>query len=626
MNKIEALNLPKSLFDYLKEASLSKIAIILISLFSLKKIFSYLNNKRIKNNKHSNLIRQGKTHRTKRDKEIEEFTNKYKNSISKERIKEIISLDATSLLNHIHEQIITSYESVLAYCLRTAEHGKVNNWITEVLFEEALDQAKVSDEIIKKNKLEGKPILPLQGLPLSIKDNFIIKGKFSTIGICKFLSDKNEDGSLTNLAKEDGYFVKLMREKGAVIYVKTNTPQNMMATESTNNLWGATLNPWNNKKTCGGSSGGEGGIIGGFCSPMGIGTDIGGSIRIPSVYCGIYGFKPTATRLCRIGQIGLNGKKFSPNNFILPTLGPMARSSRDLVFMMRNLFGSFTDDFYCNSHPFDEEVYNKAFDLKSCCNKPTIAFINEMKYCEFAPELKTALKDIKEKLIAKGYQCEDLNYDFYPLLQTGKNILVNCGIAEEVEKTLGDEKCMPYYEKYFLIRRLPNFLIKFLRLLMKFQGNTRNADTLGICLHLNKTEFLEEVQKLQELKFKFVKELSSKNIQAVVCPVMPLYAPNIGTGEKAVGFSDLSVLFNILDMPSGVVPISISEGLDYTPICNDDCSDFLKENISEKGMPVCIQVAALPGKDEASLKLIQQIDEFYRFDKNHMMKIIQNLN
>jgi Asp-tRNA(Asn)/Glu-tRNA(Gln) amidotransferase A subunit family amidase len=604
-----------------KNITLTKLALIVISFFSLKKILSLIS----KSHKNSKALAQGKTYREKRNKKIVDFLQKHKNSITKERTNTIISLDASSLLSEIHSQSITSFEATLAYSIRAAEHGLKNNWITEVLFEEALEEAKMADEHIKKNNSENKKNLSLGGLPISIKDNFNIKNHFSTIGICAFTSDKNKDGSFTYLSKEDGYFVKVMREKGAVIYVKTNTPQNMLACESSNNLWGPTKNPWDETRTCGGSTGGEAGLIGGYCSPMGIGTDIGGSIRIPSVFCGIYGFKPTASRLSRTGQVGLNGTNFSPNLSILPVLGPMARSSRDLVFMMRELFGSFKDDCYINNSPFNEDLYSKASEQHSG-KKAKIAFITSIKHCEFAPELKAVMADIKQKLLKIGFSCEELSYNYDELLEVGKKVLINSGAPEGIERSLKDETPMNYYQKYFQVRKTPNFLIKLLGWISKILGNDRMADICKFCLRLNQEEFLYNVQKLQELKSAFVQNLSLNNYDAIICPVMPHYASKIGTGDKLPNFIDLSLIFNLIDMPSGVVPITISEGGDYKVKYIDDCSDYLKENCDVKGLPVCVQVAALPGKDEISLRILEEIDQFYRFDKNHLPKMMEKFN
>ena len=95
-----------------------------------------------------------------------------------------------------------------------------------------------------------------------------------------------------------------LREAGAIIIAKTNVPQTLLAFESANPLWGRTCNPWSTSHTAGGSSGGEGALLAVDGAAIGVGTDVGGSIRIPSGYCGIYGFKPGLGRIAYAGSVG----------------------------------------------------------------------------------------------------------------------------------------------------------------------------------------------------------------------------------------------------------------------------------------------------------------------------------
>lgn len=120
------------------------------------------------------------------------------------------------------------------------------------------------------------PVGPFHGLPISLKDNFNLRGLDSTVGFTSYVDDPAED---------DAELAKLLIAAGAVVYVKTNVPTAMMIAESVNNTFGRTVNPLNRRLTSGGSSGGESALIVFKGSPMGIGTDIGGSLRIPAAVC-----------------------------------------------------------------------------------------------------------------------------------------------------------------------------------------------------------------------------------------------------------------------------------------------------------------------------------------------------
>ena len=139
------------------------------------------------------------------------------------------------------------------------------NCITEVLFPEALSQAQNLDDHLART---GKPIGPLHGLPISLKDSFIVPPHPASIGMAAFANQATEPGQETVLAT-------LLRELGAVFYVKTNIPTAMMMMETNNNVWGETRNPLHKLCSPGGSSGGESALIAMKGSPLGVGTDIG---------------------------------------------------------------------------------------------------------------------------------------------------------------------------------------------------------------------------------------------------------------------------------------------------------------------------------------------------------------
>lgn len=127
---------------------------------------------------------------------------------------------------------------------------------------------------------------PLLGIPTTLKDQFNVKGYDTTLG---YLS------AALSPAKDDAVLVKMLRSLGAVIMAKTNLPQSIMWCETENPLWGLTTNPYSPDYTPGGSTGGEAALIACGASVLGFGTDIGGSIRIPSHMMGIYGLKPSVS-------------------------------------------------------------------------------------------------------------------------------------------------------------------------------------------------------------------------------------------------------------------------------------------------------------------------------------------
>lgn len=160
--------------------------------------------------------------------------------------------------------------------------------LTEVCFSEALTAAKTLDKHITQN---NKPLGPLHGISTTLKDQFNVQGYDTTLGYV---------GRALSPAHDDAALVKMLRSLGAVILAKTNLPQSIMWCETENPLWGLTTNPIDAHYTPGGSTGGEAALIACGASVLGLGTDIGGSIRIPSHMMGIYGLKPSVREITSV--------------------------------------------------------------------------------------------------------------------------------------------------------------------------------------------------------------------------------------------------------------------------------------------------------------------------------------
>lgn len=246
-------------------------------------------------------------------------------------------LDAYEICARFKKGLMNA-SSVMKECIARSHFigNRLLNAVTEELYDEAFDTAS---QIDKSNDFENTPIL--FGIPISIKDSFSQRGCDATCGSAFRAFKPYED---------DGLVVAALREVGAIPFVRSNVPQLLMMPESDNALWGRSLNPWNLSRNPGGSSGGEGALVASGCSILGLGSDIGGSIRIPAHFCGIVGFKPTPQRITKRGLVIPRKDDLSGQIVIESTCGPMARSVRDCVEVMAALTSSFTaknDKFHC---------------------------------------------------------------------------------------------------------------------------------------------------------------------------------------------------------------------------------------------------------------------------------------
>ena len=194
-----------------------------------------------------------------------------------------------------------------------------------VLSEEALATARAFDN--RGNEDTG----PLGGIPVTIKDSMHVTGQPTLAG------SKLRIG---HVAKEDSVVARRLKGAGAVILGKTNCPELLMNYESDNFITGRTANPWNLELSAGGSSGGEAAAIASFCSAGGVGSDGGGSIRVPAHFCGIAGLKPTPGRIPAAGHVP---DCLHPGG-LLGVVGPMARSAQDLKVLFDVLAGHDDQD------------------------------------------------------------------------------------------------------------------------------------------------------------------------------------------------------------------------------------------------------------------------------------------
>ncbi|KAF2171234.1 hypothetical protein M409DRAFT_50700 [Zasmidium cellare ATCC 36951] len=231
--------------------------------------------------------------------------------------------DLVALSEAIASRKLTSVQVTSAFCKRAAIAHQLTFCLTEFYMQEALEQAKQLDEHMERT---GKVVGPLHGVPISIKEMVPVKGQLLSLGliVSRTVSDK------------DCYLVEIFRKMGAVFYVKTHQPTAVFSMESMSFL-GRTLNPHNIGLAPGGSSGGEAALLAMKGSVFGIGTDIGGSVRLPASFCGTYGLKGSSGFW---PVEGLLSSAFPAGVSVDGIIGPLGRTLRDIDYICRLVRGT----------------------------------------------------------------------------------------------------------------------------------------------------------------------------------------------------------------------------------------------------------------------------------------------
>ena len=252
--------------------------------------------------------------------------------LSKQEI-EITETDAVGIVAHTTTGQWKSEDVAKAFCHRAALAHQLVHCLHEIFFDQAIKSAKELDKYFEKHK---KPIGPLHGLPVSLKDQFHVKGVETHMGYVGWIGTFQGQKGTGKEKVFESEMVRELRSLGAVHYVKTSVPHTLMTGETVNNIIGWTQNPKNRNLTCGGSSGGEGALIGLRGSPVGFGTDIGGSIRIPAAFNGLYGIRPSVGRFAYEGM----ANSMDGQNSVLSVVGPLATTPGALKLITQALLST----------------------------------------------------------------------------------------------------------------------------------------------------------------------------------------------------------------------------------------------------------------------------------------------
>jgi amidase len=261
---------------------------------------------------------------------------------------ELLFKSVMLLSQSIRAKEVSSEEVVRAYLDRIAVVNPALNAVVTLSAEKAIEGARAADAELARGQLRGV----LHGVPMTIKDSFDTAGVVSTAGT---------EGRKSFVPKRDATVVARLRSAGAILLGKTNTPEFTMSCDTRNLLFGFTKNPYDTSKSPGGSSGGAAAAIAAGASPFDMGSDTGGSIRVPSCFCGIAGIKPTTGRMPLTGHVICTGQSAADP---LTQVGPMARYVDDLFPLLRITAGVDGKDPAVVPMPLEQPFFVKLKGLR----------------------------------------------------------------------------------------------------------------------------------------------------------------------------------------------------------------------------------------------------------------------
>ena len=451
---------------------------------------------------------------------------------------EIIYASASEIARAIREREVSAEEVTGAYLARVEEVNPKLNAFVQVAGEAARGRARELDAALARGELQG----PLHGVPVTIKDAFDLAGVVTAGGT---------KGRAGFVPQEDATGVARLKAAGAVLLGKTNVPEVSLAFESDSLVYGRTNNPYDLARTPGGSSGGEAAAIAAGLSPLGLGSDAGGSIRLPAHFCGIAGIKPTTGRTARTGHFPPPGGHFDS----LWQIGPLARRVEDLALALPLLCGADWRDPTVAPVPLEDPAAVEVENLR-------VAFHTDNGIIAPTPDIAEAVRSAARVLADAGATVEEARP---PVLDQAFELALGLFGADGGAG---------------------------LRMLLHLAGTTETHALMNRLLELlgqrplSTEQFVGLAFRLDEYRAAMLSFM--RDYDAILCPPCARAAMPHGTTfdeENYLSFS-YTMTYNLTGWPGAVV----------------------RAAASAEGLPLGVQLVARPWREDVALALARAVE------------------
>jgi fatty acid amide hydrolase len=501
---------------------------------------------------------------------------------------ELIGLNASEIARLVAQGEVSAAEAVEAHIQRIEAVNPRLNAVVVKLYEQARAEARAQDEALARGEKPG----PLGGVPITIKDSIDVGRAPSTYGLEKRARLR---------ALEDSPNVARLRRAGAIVLGKTNVPQLLMANESDNPLYGRTNNPWSLDRSPGGSSGGEAAILAAGGSALGLGSDSGGSLRLPANACGVAALKPTSNRLTLLGQLTAPEPSFSQP-------GPLARTAADLALALGVLV-ALTEERDPNVPPVEWRDPERV-ELR----RLRVAFHADNGVLRPAPAVRRAVEEAARALAAQGAAVEEWTpidagdgWDIY------QRLLMADGLVG-VREALRGEKLGAPIRGLAHMAKMPWPARRLLARWLEWRGEARLADGVRRIERLPLDRYRKMVRLRDEYRRRFLAEMDRNRFDAIVCPANALPALPHAGGFPLGDCLSYAALFNLLGMPAGVIPatrVRPGEESDRREHGGRRERAARRAETGSAGLPVGVQVVARHWREDVVLRLMMALEEHF---------------
>jgi fatty acid amide hydrolase len=498
-------------------------------------------------------------------------------------------LPAHEIVCRIAAGVLSATDIVEAFIDRLEAINDKLNAVTVKLF----DGARTAAAAIDRARARGDKLGPLAGLPVTIKECFDLAGTASTFGL------PSRRGVIE---RGNDPYVGALIAAGAIPIAKSNVPQLLIYTETDNPLYGRTNNPWDLERSCGGSSGGEAALIAAGASPLGLGNDIGGSLRVPAAFCGITSIRPTAGRTPDHCAHGLPVGQRA----IVSQAGPMARHVADLVMALRVL----------------DRVRDPLLDPGPELGDPSTVDLSRLRFATFtddgefpvSPAVRRAVGEAAAMLTAAGLTRVTWKP---PALTRATDLLFTCLSADRgqaAKRLLRGNQRDPHVAQLLLALAIPPRLRGAVGATLAAFGQQRAAATLRRLGKGSVDDYWQAAEAIANFRVDVLRSLDTADggpIDLIVGPAYALPAVRHGANVLMPMAGAYTPLPNVTGFPAGIVPVTrVAFDEESDRAVNLDLVDRVASDTERgsAGLPITVQVIARPWCDHVVLAAMAAIE------------------
>jgi fatty acid amide hydrolase len=507
----------------------------------------------------------------------------------------LTQLGAADLAAGLRSGAFSAAEVVDAHIAKIEQVDKALNAVVVRRFDEARAEAVARDTA----RAEGRTLGPLHGLPITIKEQFLLAGTPTTFGF---------EWRRGHRSDHTGPLVTALQAAGAIVLGKTNVGQTMIYHEADNKVYGLTRNPWDLERTPGGSSGGESAIVAAGGSPLGLGGDLGGSIRIPAHFAGIAALKPTSGRLT-LSDTPDDIENQPPYVAFQP--GPLARNVADLHLAMSVLASASVGaaDTSPEARPYPADLPN--------VTGVRVAVQLDDSFFRSSPAIRRALREAAADLAAAGATIVTFTPPalteaarlFLGVMASDSGAWIRAGLHGET----------PDRRVAGLIKAgaIPNLLRPVVAAMLRLSGRRSLAFTIAAVRSAQGAALERLLANLAAYRAAYARAMDVSGADVVLSPPHALAALRHGATEQlhVANAAAYAVLYNVLGLPAGVVPVTTvgaGEASDR-PASRDPVERAASESErGSAGLPIGVQVAARVWREDLVLAAMGAIERAVR--------------